>query len=99
MSNPCTGVAAIMAAAAIMVAGGASEDATTAASGMAPDGVGTAAAGGPMASALAGGPLPSATFGYVVENNITGRFRLHRKKNRPVRDALHPRRSLPPAVH
>jgi hypothetical protein len=52
-----------------------------------------------MASALAGEPLLSATFGYVVENNITGRFRLHRKKNRPVRDALHPRRSLPPAVH
>jgi len=44
--------------------------ATTAASGTAPDGVGTTVAGGLTASAVAGGPLPSAMFGYVVENKI-----------------------------
>ncbi len=48
----------------------ASADATTAASGTAPGGVGTAAGGGLTASAVAGEPLPSGTFGYVAENQI-----------------------------
>ena len=51
-----------------MAAGTATAAATTGVIGTGRDDVGTAVAGGPMASAVAGGCLPSVTYGYVVEN-------------------------------
>jgi len=58
--------------------------ATTAASGMAPDDVGTAVAGGLTASAVAGEPLRLATFGSVVEGKIYSGAVLHWAAKEPA---------------